>query len=45
MGRGIPPAKKGKDEEGGVVGSGRLWMLKIMARLYQHMNLNADGKS
>ena len=44
MGRGLPPVKKGKDEETGVVGSGRLWMLKIMARLYQHMNLNADGK-
>lgn len=44
MGRGLPPAKKGKDEETGVVGSGRLWMLKIMARLYQHMNLNADGE-
>jgi len=44
MGRGLGPTKKGKDEESGVVGSGRLWMLKIMARLYQHMNLNADGK-
>lgn len=44
MGRGLPPAKKGKEEETGVVGSGRLWMLKIMARLYQHMNLDAAGE-
>jgi hypothetical protein len=43
MGRGLTPNKNGKKEEAGVVESGRLWMLKTMARLYQHMDLTADG--
>lgn len=34
---------KGKAEVP-VVESGHIWMLKLMARLYQHMELTKDGK-
>ena len=37
---------KGKDRaEVPVVESAHIWMLKIMARLYQHMELEQDGES
>lgn len=45
MRRGLtPPKNKSKESESGVVESGKLWLLKIMARLYQHMDLSADGE-
>ncbi|KAJ9125393.1 hypothetical protein QFC22_000353 [Naganishia vaughanmartiniae] len=47
MGRGWVMSKKEKmrgkgHDEPAVVESGRLWMLKIMARLYQHMDLSPE---
>lgn len=49
MGRGWVMTKRDKlrgkgSDEPEVVESGRLWMLKIMAKLYQHMDLSPDGK-
>lgn len=52
MGRGWEGTKvklslsKGKGRAGDVpvVESGSLWMIKIMARLYQHMDLERDGE-
>jgi hypothetical protein len=47
MGRGLIPGKKKKLQNSAAAGSvenGKLWMLKIMARLYQHMELEAAGK-
>lgn len=45
-GRGMSvPSKKGKGQsEPEAVVSARTWMVKVMARLYQHMDLDADGK-
>jgi hypothetical protein len=34
---------KGRPHDVPVVESGNIWMLKIMARLYQHMELSPDG--
>lgn len=36
---------KGRPHDVQVVESGNIWMLKIMARLYQHMELSSDGES
>lgn len=36
---------KGRAQDVPVVESGKLWMIKIMARLYQHMELSRDGES
>jgi hypothetical protein len=50
MGRGWVMGKKdkvrakGSQAEPEVVESGRMWMLKIMAKLYQHMDLSPDGE-
>ncbi len=47
MSRGWEGSKslKGKAKTIPVVESGQIWMLKIMARLYQHMELERDGRS
>jgi hypothetical protein len=49
MGRGWVMTKRDKlrgkgSNEPEVVESGRLWMLMIMAKLYQHMDLSPDGE-
>ena len=52
MGRGwegvkVKGATRGKGKERAdlpAVESGKVWMLKIMARLYQHMELERDGE-
>lgn len=36
---------KGRPHDVQVVESGNIWMIKIMARLYQHMELSRDGES
>jgi hypothetical protein len=40
---GIKVKGKGKGREQPMVESAKIWMLKIMARLYQHMELALDG--
>jgi hypothetical protein len=50
MGRGWTGIKvkmvkgKGRPDELPVVESGNIWMIKIMARLFQHMELDRDGE-
>ena len=36
---------KGKKKDPAVVESASVWMIKIMARLYQHMEVSRDGKA
>jgi hypothetical protein len=44
MGKKEKARAKGAQAEPEVVESGRMWMLKIMAKLYQHMDLSPDGE-
>lgn len=44
MGKKEKARAKGVQAEPEVVESGRMWMLKIMAKLYQHMDLSPDGE-
>ncbi len=47
MGRGLGHAKNNKLRNSAAAGSvenGKIWMLKIMARLYQHMELEVAGE-
>jgi hypothetical protein len=46
MGRGVVhgKGKKKTSAAAGSVENGKIWMLKIMARLYQHMELEVAGK-